>query len=89
MPCYDCGMDYEGEDWIEAVIPDKIWNKISPTKEIGNPQGGLLCITCIVRRLNRLGIKNVSIWLRGIEPIIAMEGDPEENIDILRNWDVT
>ena len=32
MPCYDCGMDYEGEDWIEAVIPDKIWNKISPTK---------------------------------------------------------
>ena len=45
--CYDCGLNYEDPGWIEAVIPDKVWNEISPTGD----QGGILCITCISRRL--------------------------------------
>ncbi len=55
MPCYDCGLEYSDDGWIEAIIPDKIWNKIKPD---GCEDGcGLLCITCIARRLNKLGMK--------------------------------
>ncbi len=80
MRCYDCNMEY-GKDWIEAVIPDKIWNKIKPDS------CGLLCISCISKRLRKSGFKNVPIWLCGMEPLKAMSGDPEDNIELLRNWD--
>lgn len=83
--CYDCGLMYGGDAWIEMVIPDKVWNKIKP-KECDDGCG-ILCATCIVRRLNILGIDNVPVWLCGTEPILAMEGDPSDNIDMLRNWD--
>ena len=86
MPCYDCGLEYSDDGWIEAIIPDKIWNKIKPD---GCEDGcGLLCITCIARRLNKLGMKHVPIWLCGTESVDAMAGDPGDNIDILRNWTV-
>jgi len=87
MPCYDCGLEYSDDGWIEAIIPDIIWNKIKPD---GCDDGcGLLCITCISRRLNQLGMKHVPVWFCGIESVDAMQGDPGDNIDILRNWDVT
>jgi len=70
--CYDCGLDYEGNGWIEAVIPDKVWNDISPSGD----QGGLLCITCIARRLVEKGYKRVPVWLCGIEPLRPIIGDP-------------
>lgn len=82
MPCYDCGKEYGGDDWIEAIIPDKIWNKISPTKN----QGGILCISCIARRLKKAGYDNVPVFLCGTEPLKAIEGDPAEHIDILRDF---
>ena len=85
MPCYDCGLEYGGDSWIEAIIPDKVWNKISPT---GN-QGGILCISCIAKRLRKLNINigKIPIWLCGTEPLKAMPGDPSDEINILRNWD--
>ena len=83
--CYDCKLEYGGNGWIEAIIPDKIWNKISPIKS--NKQGGLLCITCISKRLKLAGFKDVPIWLCGTEPLRVIEGDPGTNLDLLRNWD--
>jgi len=55
------------------------------------PKGcGLLCITCISRRLTEQGIKNVPVWLCGTEPLKALIGRPgDDNVDnvyILRNW---
>lgn len=80
MPCYDCGKEYGGDDWVEAVIPDLIWNKISPTKN----SGGILCIHCMGRRLKQAGYKDVPVWLCGTEPFKAMEGDPKDKIK--KNW---
>ena len=83
--CYDCGLDYGGDSWIEAVIPDKVWNDIRPE---GCAEGcGLLCITCISRRLTEKGYKEeVPVWLCGTEPLKAMPGDPGDSLEILRNW---
>lgn len=84
--CYDCGLAYGGIEWIEAIIPDKIWDRIRPE---GTSKGnGILCITCIIRRLRRMGFENVPIWLCGTEPVQAISGDPGDSIVILRNWDI-
>ncbi len=84
MPCYDCDKPYGEDDWIEAIIPDKIWNQISPNKD----QGGILCISCMSRRLKEMGFKDVPVWLCGTEPLRAIEGDPSENIEVLRKFDI-
>lgn len=85
MCCYDCGLGYESDNWIEAVIPDLIWAVITPTKDI-NPKGGILCISCMAKRLKRAGYKNVPVWLCGIEPFRVVEGDPEDNLSLLRTY---
>ena len=84
--CYDCGLDYGGNGWIEAIIPDKVWNVISPTHD----QNGILCITCIARRLNTMGYKNIPVWFRGTEPLRPIYGNIDLegfNLFILRNWE--
>ena len=84
--CYDCGLDYGDLGWVEAVIPDKVWNEISPT---GN-QGGILCITCISRRLVKKGFKNVPVWICGTEPLRPILcGDREDEVQtfLIRNWE--
>ena len=82
MPCYDCGKEYGGDDWIEAIIPDLIWNNISPTKN----QSGILCISCMARRLSEAGYKKVPVWLCGTEPFKVVEGDPGDNLELLRTY---
>lgn len=84
--CHDCGMQYGGDNWVETVIPDKVWNRIKPS-ECGDG-AGILCIHCIARRLIILGYLNVPVWLCGTEPLKAIGGDQSECIDILRNWDI-
>lgn len=82
--CHDCGLEYGGVGWIEAIIPDKVWNLIRPE---GCPEGtGLLCINCISKRLEERGYKDVPIWLCGTEPLKVMTGDPGDHLDLLRNW---
>ena len=83
VSCSDCGRPYGKKGWIEAIIPDKIWIKISPTGDID----GILCISCISDRLEALGYKDIPVWLCGTEPITAIEGDPSDKLDILRNFD--
>lgn len=83
--CYDCGVQYGNQGWIEAIIPNKVWNKIKPN-EYGD-DCGILCITCIARRLEILGYKDVPVWLCGTEPFKLMGDDPSKDINILRNWE--
>jgi len=86
--CYDCGLSYDDPGWIEAIIPDRVWNDISPTGD----GSGLLCIICIARRLVERGYKRVPVWLCGIEPLRPAGGDPsndESSFFLLRNWEPT
>jgi hypothetical protein len=82
MSCHDCGLEYDSDEWIEAVIPDLIWYEISPTKDAG----GLLCISCMARRLKQKGYDKVPVWLCGMEPFKVVEGDPGDNLELLRTY---
>ena len=53
--CYDCGRSYGNEyGFPDLVIPNWAWREISPT---GNG-GGLLCPSCICKRLHKAKIEN-------------------------------
>ncbi len=78
--CADCKTPYGKEGWIEAIVPDKVWEFISPTRS----GGGLLCINCISKRLAKYGLRRIPVWLCGMEPLVAREGEPD--VDTLRNW---
>jgi len=83
--CYDCGLEYGGDAWIEAIIPDRVWDEIRPD---GCEKGcGILCISCIVKRLREKGFRNIPIWLCGTEPIQAIPGSPGDCLPILRYWE--
>lgn len=83
LGCANCGLEYGGDAWIEAVIPDKVWNDIRPE---GKPEGaGILCISCIAKRLTQKGYTDVPVWLCGTEPLKVIEGDPSDSIDLLRS----
>lgn len=81
LGCYDCGREYGGPGWIEAVIPDAIWAEISPTHN----DGGILCISCIAERLEKRGLHHVPVWLCGCEPLHAHSGDSGAEIHLLRH----
>jgi hypothetical protein len=49
--CCDCGMKYS--EFPDMVIPDELWERINPTRHKG---AGLLCPTCISKRLDHLGL---------------------------------
>jgi hypothetical protein len=51
--CFDCNRQYGDEyGFPDLIIPDNIWQQISPTKN----EGGLLCPSCICKRVYDLGI---------------------------------
>ena len=79
--CYDCGLPYDGPGWIEAIIPDKVWDFISPTGD----QGGILCINCISKRCAEKGLSRIPIWFCGQEPLKAQWGEP--SVTIQRTWE--
>ena len=55
--CYDCDRPYGDEHGFpDLVLPNDTWDAISPT---GN-EGGLLCPSCICKRLADRGFENVS-----------------------------
>ena len=86
VACADCGLAYGGDGWVEAIIPDRVWDKIRP--EGTYPASGILCITCMAARLKRLGFKpkTIPVWLCGMEPLMAMPGHPNDLIWLLREW---
>lgn len=60
--CADCGRRYGDEyGFPDLLIPDKAWLAISPKGH----EGGLLCPSCICRRLHEAGIKAVGRFVSG------------------------
>lgn len=57
LACYDCGLPYADPGWCDVAIPDQDWLAISPTGH----EGGVLCLTCIARRLVGLGRRDVPL----------------------------
>jgi len=37
---------------MDLLIPDELWFQITPSKK--NKEGGLLCPTCIVKKIERI-----------------------------------
>ncbi len=40
--CYDCGLEYGIDGWIEAIVPDYVWNLIRPEGAEFRLQGAVL-----------------------------------------------
>ena len=86
--CADCGLEYGGPQWVEAVVPDRVWNVIRPADAAEH--GGLLCIGCIARRLRLIpAMGRVPVWLCGTEPLDAVggyQGDSPWAMHVLRGF---
>lgn len=86
LGCYDCGLVYGGEGWMDALVSDEVWHKISPTHD----EGGILCITCIARRCERLGLQDVPVqivsgslvggYVTSIRPIVTQACEHDEPV---------
>lgn len=48
VSCYDCGLPYDDDNWIDTVLPNKQWETIFPEGK------GLLCANCIIKRASKL-----------------------------------
>lgn len=60
--CFDCGRRYGDEyGFPDLVVSDDVWLKISPTGD----EGGLLCPSCICRRLYIAGLQTVAVFRSG------------------------
>lgn len=79
LACYDCGFLYGAPGWLEVTIPDEVWEQINPTYHEGS---GILCVTCIARRCEELGLQSVPVdfgiagtficgRVTGIRPIVV------------------
>lgn len=53
LGCADCGLLYGSTAWGDFVVPDDVWKQISPTGD----EGGILCVTCMIRRAAARGIE--------------------------------
>ena len=55
--CADCGLSYTDSGWVDCVISRENWAAISPTGD----EGGLLCLTCVTRRIVASGLDDVPL----------------------------
>ena len=63
--CQSCGRIYR----VDLIVPDEWWNRIRPEGSVG--EGGMLCGSCIMDRIEKLGEFNAL----HIERIRNMEVD--------------
>jgi hypothetical protein len=62
MSCLDCNRPYgEEHGFPDLIIPYWAWKQISPTKD----DGGLLCPSCICKRLHDAGIRCEGAFMSG------------------------
>lgn len=67
MSCFDCGRAYgEKHGFPDLVISNWAWEQISPSGD----EGGLLCPSCICKRLVDKGIRCEGAFMSG--PIIPV-----------------
>lgn len=60
--CMDCGRKYGDEHGFpDLVVPNDVWARISPTGD----EGGLLCPSCVCRRLYDAGIQTTGRFTSG------------------------
>ena len=68
--CADCGRPYGSENGFpDLVIENKAWRKISPTGD----GGGLLCPSCICKRLAERGIGTTGAFMSGPVKTVSPE----------------
>lgn len=73
VTCNDCDIVYGSDKWIEAVVPDTVWEMIKPD---GCGKGaGILCISCMAGRIKALGINDVPVIFSGTEPFAPLPRD--------------
>lgn len=51
--CYDCRISYN--DFEDMIIDDALWALITPVAD-RDPDAGILCPSCMVNRLNKIGM---------------------------------
>lgn len=62
VACFDCGRRYGDEyGFPDLVVPNDVWKQISPFGD----EGGLLCPSCICRRLHDGGITTTGEFRSG------------------------
>lgn len=62
MSCEDCNRPYGDEHGFpDLIIPYDAWKRISPTGD----DGGLLCPSCICKRLHDAGIRCEGAFMSG------------------------
>lgn len=67
--CHDCRLLYGDEHGFpDLIIPYAAWKEISPTGD----EGGLLCPSCICKRLHDKGIRCTGAFMSG--PIDSVTG---------------
>lgn len=64
--CYDCRLKYS--DFEDMIIDDALWELITPVAD-RDPSAGLLCPTCMVSRLHKIGM-----WYNSLNPLLSREG---------------
>jgi hypothetical protein len=65
--CYDCGIPYGDDAWIEILVPNDVWAVIAP-----HDGQGLLCINCIAQRCVEAGLENVPMMVE-TGPLVISE----------------
>lgn len=64
--CEDCQRPYDDGGFPDFIIPYEAWRQISTTGD----DGGLLCPSCICKRLHSKGIRCTGAFMSG--PIISV-----------------
>lgn len=60
--CHDCDRPYGSEHGFpDLIVPFHVWERISPTAD----DGGLLCPSCICKRLHDAGIQCEGAFMSG------------------------
>jgi hypothetical protein len=52
------------EGWVDLIIPNAVWEQISPQSRDGE-SGGYLCAHCLTSRLTKAGISDVPVRAYG------------------------
>ena len=78
--CHDCHRPYGDEHGFpDLIIPFEAWKAISPTSD----DGGLLCPSCICKRLSDRGIRCEGAFMSG--PIISVDQVTMTNLRRVEN----
>lgn len=80
MSCFDCSRSYGDEyGFPDLIIPFWAWVKISPNGD----DSGLLCPSCICKRLKTAGIRCEGAFMSG--PIISVSQVEMSNLRRVEN----